>query len=300
MIVNARFISDQDGEKNDYGKNVKYEVSNNDTEREFNLRCNEILREQAEGENGFGNIARTWSTLKEAIRQWFIYIMPDEYSNIDHYKIFLNDVNRGDSSVFRKAILQALSDYRPLLDKYLIEKKKLREEQRPRPFVLKNKYPIKTDASLYPRNSKSYFELYLPIKYDGKANETQFIDYLEDNGDKIEWWFKNDSGREALGFRYTDNQTKKERIFYPDWLILFNNKRIGIFDTKGGITAKSLETKDKAEALAQRIAVLNKTSKSYKYFGGIVEKRHGQWFYNGAEKYIYDSDDWQLFDSLFQ
>lgn len=299
VVVNARFITDEENEENDLGKNVKYEVSNNDVEKEFSWRCYEILGDQADEKTGIGNVARTWGSLKEAIRQWFNDSL-SYYNTIDQYKVFLNDVNKGDTSVFRNAIRQALIDYRPRLDDYLKQRREKEELQKPRPFVLKTQYAQPNDYKQFLPSAKSHVQPFcLPEKYNGRENETEFITYLEKQTNGIEWWFKNGTGRDALGIKYTDSQTKEDRIFYPDWLIMFNDKRIGIFDTKGGFTAKSLETKDKAEALAHRIESLNNASE-YKYVGGIIEKRNNEWFYNDSLNYVYENnEDWKSMNAIF-
>ena len=61
--------------------------------------------------------------------------------------------------------------------------------------------------------------------------------------------------------------------------------KIGIFDTKGGFTANESEVKDKAEALAAKIAYLNSASTTNRYIGGIIIKQEGQWLYNDKSQY---------------
>ena len=297
VLVNARFISDTEADKNDLGKNVKYEVSDNDVEKEFSWRCYEILGDQTDDEAKFGSVAHTWGTLKEALRQWFTDTIPF-YGQAEYYKMFLNDVNKGDSSVFRKAIRQALIDYRPILDDFLKKKRESEENQKSVPFVLKTQYAFSDDYKTFEPSALSYVQPFrLPENYKGRDNEIEFIKYLEQCQKSIEWWFKNGTGKEALGFKYFDTQENIDRIFYPDWIIKYKDNRIGIFDTKGGITAKSQETKDKAECLAEHIATLNKTSDKFRYVGGIVEMRSGVWYCNGAPKYVYENDgDWKLFE----
>lgn len=68
-------------------------------------------------------------------------------------------------------------------------------------------------------------------------------------------------------------------------------------NTKDGNTEKSLETKDKAEALQKRIAELNTLSREKKYFGGIVVRRNEQWYINSNAEYYFDSahnSDWKI------
>ena len=299
VMVNARFINDIESKANDFGKNVKYEVSDNDVEKEFSWRCYEILGDQADDETRIGNIARSWGTLKEAVRQWFNDTIP-HYTTIEHYKVFLNDVNKGDTSVFRQAVRQALIDYRPILDDFLKKKREAEEAKKTTPFVLKSKYSFVEDYKTFEPSSLSYvYPFCLPENYNGRDNEIEFIKYLEKQSNSIEWWFKNGTGKEALGFKYTDSQTNKERIFYPDWIIKFKNNRIGIFDTKGGITAKSQETKDKAECLAKRISKLNNESQ-FTYVGGIVIRKANSWHYNDNQTYNYNNPtDWKDMMDLF-
>lgn len=301
VLVNAHFVLET--EKDYGGKDVKYEVSNNDVEKEFSWRCYEILGDQADDETGIGNVARTWGTLKEAVRQWFSEALP-EYNLIQCYKVFLNDVNKTENSVFRCAIRKALIDYKPILEDYLKKKRESEEAQKSKPFVLKSKYAFTDDYKTYEPSVLSYVQPFrLPEKYSGRENETAFISYLEANEEKIEWWFKNGTGKDALGFKYMDYQTNKERIFYPDWLIQFKDKRLGIFDTKGGFTAGESEVKDKAEILAARIELLNGKS-NIKYVGGIVIRKGDVWMYNDSKEYkSYKTDDhggWRTFESLLE
>ena len=123
-------------------------------------------------------------------------------------------------------------------------------------------------------------------EYKGRENETAFIKYLEDSPE-LDWWFKNgDNGKEFLGMKYFDSVEQANRLFYPDWIIKLDDGRICIVDTKGGNTANSQETKDKAEELHRRIEALNKVSK-INYFGGIVIFANGQWYINDCAEYKY-------------
>lgn len=114
---------------------------------------------------------------------------------------------------------------------------------------------------------------YLKKEYNGRNNETAFIKYLESPLQNVKYWFKNpQDGNGSLQIKYFDSAKNKERLFLPDWIVLYNDGRIGIFDTKSGITGvkESVETQDKLKGLQKRIEELNQKS-SYKYFGGIYE-----------------------------
>ncbi|MBU4246373.1 MAG: hypothetical protein KKE71_04980, partial [Nanoarchaeota archaeon] len=70
--------------------------------------------------------------------------------------------------------------------------------------------------------------------------------------------------------------------------------RIGIFDTKSGITAKV--AKEKAEALSKYIKTQNQKHNK-KLFGGIIIFKDESCRYNDNERYNYDENnlsDWKF------
>jgi len=76
---------------------------------------------------------------------------------------------------------------------------------------------------------------------------------------------------------------------------LLKDGRVGLFDTKGGLTAETAKTR--AEGLAKYIAEQTKTEK--KLFGGIVLKDKNSWRYNCNKHYTYnpnDLNDWRYLD----
>lgn len=78
-----------------------------------------------------------------------------------------------------------------------------------------------------------------------------------------------------------------------DWIVKYKDGRIGLFDTKGGITAETAKTR--AEGLAQYIKEQNKKDKNL--FGGIVIDKDGSWRYNDNEVYKYNDanlKDWKF------
>jgi len=74
--------------------------------------------------------------------------------------------------------------------------------------------------------------------------------------------------------------------FYVDWIVKYKDGRIGLFDTKAGITAR--DAKERAEGLAKYIKSENKKGKNL--FGGIVIEKEGSFWYNDQEVYQYDED----------
>ena len=293
VMANARFRNYDENINNEYGRDVMVEVSNNDVEKLFSYRCYEILQEQTEDDTKLGNIARSWAPLKEALRQWFKVAIPG-YSYISQYKLFLKDTDRKENSVFRRVITQALREYIPIRDEVMRKKMQRLAEQEAEVFTIKAQYAYTEDMKEFQPAALSIVKPFRLLEnYAGRDNEVKFIQFLESNPQKIEWWFKNGTGKDALGIRYTDHTTDKERIFYPDWIVKFRGKEaLGIFDTKGGFTASESEVEDKAEALSAKILSLNANQqKRYLYCGGIVIQQEGLWLYNDNPTYCnYASD----------
>lgn len=122
--------------------------------------------------------------------------------------------------------------------------------------------------------------------------EVGFIEHYLAKNKNIVWWFKNGDARNEiyLGIPYVDEKGKSA-TFYPDFIARYEDGRIGIFDTKGGQTVTSTDTKLKAEALQKYIK--ENTNKSL--FGGITtsDKDNKIWKLNQEEKYEYESGVWE-------
>ena len=78
----------------------------------------------------------------------------------------------------------------------------------------------------------------------------------------------------------------------------FKDDRIGIFDTKSGITAQNPE--GRAEGLANKINELNKNGGNY--FGGLVVLENNQWYVCEKMPYSYTmgklNEDWNLLQNI--
>jgi len=116
-----------------------------------------------------------------------------------------------------------------------------------------------------------------PFFSDGEwKSEAAFIDFLE-KSERVEWWFKN-GDRDATFFavRYDNGE---EKPFYVDFIVKLKDGRIGLFDTKAGLTKQVAGPK--IDGLYKYIQAENKKGK--KCFGGIVantERNYrGRWVY---------------------
>ena len=280
------------------------EWSRNDVQKWFSLLLVKILKSQNDDDCKVGNIVRSTPTLKSAIRLWFkYYAMPKE--NEDRwYRVFLNDVvNKGERSTFRMLITETLKKYHPILEQQLEERRKENEQRNSEPFVLKKLYGF-TEEYEEITVSKCLLKPFFLLKdYIGRKNEEAFAKYL-DQQDCIEWWLKNgDNGKDWFAIRYYNELKKQDALFYPDWIYKKKDGTIGIFDTKGGLTASDVSTKNKAEALHKRITDLNNLHReSIQYEGGIIIHSNDMWYYNDNETYIYQEHStkgWKNLNNLF-
>lgn len=123
--------------------------------------------------------------------------------------------------------------------------------------------------------------------------EVDFMGFLE-GSKQVDWWFKNGAS-DATYFAVPYVENGVELPFYVDFVVKMNDGTIGLFDTKGGIYAKT--AKERAEGLAKYIKEQNKKGK--KIFGGIVIREKKSWRYNDSEKYEYnpnDLKDWKFLE----
>lgn len=282
------------------GKDVSLEMSVSDVEKTFNYLCFQLLKEQEDEKAKYSNIARSWSVLKSAIRIWFKGVLGDDSNYF--YRVFIKDLQKGAESVLRPAITKALRDFKPIAQKLIEDKKKEAEEKEAPVFTIQQEYRYTDDYKEVEQQLYALDKLFLLPTYQGRDNEIKFINYLDKKKGKIEWWFKNgNQGKDYFAVRYLNEDSKKEELFYPDWIILFKDGTVGIFDTKKGRTATDSDTSYKAQALQKKLKEFGK-----KYVGGIVVEEGSVWYYNNSPKYSFkdgqsvnDSKEWKPFEDLF-
>jgi len=295
LIVDAE-IEDYDNfvdEIRNKGEDLSEDTSKHDIKRMYNLLCFNIIAKQEEENKKFAP-ERSWGKLKTALDVWFSEKLQEKRST--YYIIIVNGLLNPDGAL-RKVISEALEKYRPIRREEV--KKKESRVRRTEDLELPRPSLFYTDdyEEMKGLQKNAMVPFYIEKSYIGKKNETQFIRYLERKN--VDWWHKNgDNGSEHFAVPYYDEAEKKERLFYPDWIIKFKDGRIGIFDTKAGDTALPTYTKDKAKALSIKLKELGKS-----YVGGIAVFENGVWYYNCSEEYDYApgklNKDWKRFEELF-
>jgi type III restriction enzyme len=135
----------------------------------------------------------------------------------------------------------------------------------------------------------------------GRSNpEKSFEEFLNNNSDKIVWWWKNgEDERDYFGIKY-EYPEGIIHTFYPDYLLQLVDGRICIFEVKDvGDRDGGSSTKAKAEALQTYIKEQNQKGKDL--FGGVAIKKNGSWKINQKENYNWgkcERNDWSDLDKL--
>lgn len=286
------------------GNDLSRGVSRNDVQKLFTKICVDLLREQTDDDAKITNIARSFGTLKSALRLWFKTYAFKEEDDDARYRIFLADVlDKGANSVFRHLVTQTLKRHYPMREENIKERRRKAEEQETSTFVIQKVCAYSEEYEALVMERCLFKPFYIGKNYTGRDNEEKFARYL-DSQECIEWWMKNgDSGKDWLSIRYFNEETQRKELFYPDWIYKKKDGTIGVWDTKGGQTASSRETKNKAEELQRYLKKLNTTTrKGIRYEGGIVREANGVWCYNSNDKYQYreaSTEGWQNMNEIF-
>jgi len=275
------------------GHEYQHEVSENDVEKLFNYFCYEVLREQTDEEARITNVARSWNRLKSALRVWAGRTL--NFTHLQFYKIFINDMSREARSVFRPAITKALKDYRPILNEVLAERrKKIREKVQPM-FKFRGAYAFTDDYEEFEQERCLLEPCFMRREQAGGENERRFAGYL-DSCEGVNWWFKNgDHGQDYFALRYYNSRENEERLFYPDWIVKLADGRVGIFDTKAG---RTLNTEGRAKGLAERLGELGGN-----YIGGIVRYANGVFEYcdsPGYDDVAESNNEWRALNEILR
>jgi len=239
--------------------------------------------------NGYA-FKRSISPVRNALYRWF-----DKYLGIN--KFDLNGVIRiyliilNNYKIFSPLIDAAVKAFKPTKNEEI--KLKVAENE-----VWNEKWEIAEEKYFNPRYKEYEYKhsLYEPcyLSFDSKV-EQEFIDYIEKNNENIYWWWQNGSEHMAVNFgiKYGIQST-----FQPDFLIMFNDGRLGIFDTKASGERED-DNKIKAEALQQYI--LEENQKGKNLVGGLIIKEGGHFRINRKSIYIPFSkniSDWEYFKEI--
>jgi len=239
--------------------------------------------------NGFAP-KRSVSPVWTALRRWFSNYLGISASKTPNGHIIIRDIVLSNAKVFARLINETTSNYKRTKQKEIEAKVEEIEEW-------DDEWEVSPRRAFNPEVYKKFnysLSLYEPcyLSFDSKVEQC-FIEFLEENNDKIEWWWQNGSEHMALNFgiKYNTKST-----FQPDFLVMFKDRRLGIFDTKA-VGYQEDDNTLKSEALQDYIKEENKKGK--KLFGGLVIQDGKYFKINQKEKYRTYSEameDWEYFN----
>ena len=209
------------------------------------------------------------------------------YENQSDYKKIINIICDNSNKIhFERLISEIMSEY-----KNQIEYKE-NELENVKDFQLQKNYVFTNDTKPFnPELKKCAVKGY---RYKNLSKpEQKFISFLE-KSPKVSWWLKNgDSGKNNLAVNYSFKN--KEEPFYVDFIVKLKSGKLGLFDTKGGITLESADACPKSDGLIKYI-------KKYKYFGGVVKNENDNYsdaawkYYIGKGEDIINNENWKPLD----
>ena len=278
MIVDTK-IESYDNFMEEFKKKAQeknFDLTQTDEEKIYNLFCFNELKGQEKKDAKFSP-SRSWGTLKSSLNVWFGKRLENDKEK--KYRIIINNFCKNPE--FKKIIEKALIEFNNQIYLPEIENKERKEDL---DLEVPQKERSYTDdfQELKEVKKNCYNKFYIRKKYIGRINEEEFIRYLE-RRKNIEWWHKQeDKGRDEFGLLYYDEEEKKERLFYPDFLIKTKD-RFYILDPKKGQTETSPNTENKAKALQKWIKE-NQKHHDIEIIGGMVRKNNA-WEINKEKDY---------------
>jgi type III restriction enzyme len=124
LDINAENVSSDliiDAEIEDYddfveqirekGEDRSFAVSSGDIKRLYDLWCFNIIHKQEDEDRKFAP-ERSWGKLKTALNVWLLPLLEDDRDSL--YKVIVNDFLKGDKSVLKPLVSEALEKYRPV------------------------------------------------------------------------------------------------------------------------------------------------------------------------------------------
>lgn len=123
--------------------------------------------------------------------------------------------------------------------------------------------------------------------------EKEFIAYLEQNSQYIDWWYKNgDKGKQHYAIEYSPEGSNSKSLFYVDFVIRMKNGHIYLFDTKS--KDSDIFAADKHNALLKYIK--ENTTEEQPLNGGVIFQEGENWLYSSFPiENTTDTSNWTCF-----
>ena len=229
--------------------------------------------------------ARSYTKVKSAIYKWFNHIGYNEQRWTEVQKIIACSANN--QRVFAETIKSAQLEYERVKSKELATRRTRTDFT----FELPKSDDFGDNYELIQANKYPYDNAYLQIK---RSDPEKYFEEMLERSDNVVWWYKNGEDKDryfAVAYEVTDEETNvvSQRGFYPDFIVRYKDGKIGIYDTKAGMTVTDKKTYAKSDALQAYLAEHDHLT------GGILNKRSdGIYLFDGAE-YTPDLTAWNRF-----
>ncbi len=192
-------------------------------------------------------IRDSYTKIEQAIYDWFDnYLGYASQSRLDIQRIVLAKEN---NKQFEDIINKAKENSQ-------IEKERILKQKAEKNKVLNPKWNI-PERDFF----NEYFEVYNYKKYilepcylkKKRSTVEEKFEGALDQSDKVKWWYKNgERNKTYLGIQYEHNDSLS--TFYPDFIVGFKDKKIGLFETKlGKKSICDVETLEKSDILRDYI-----------------------------------------------
>ena len=233
--------------------------------------------------------ARSFTKVKSALYKWFSHIGYTEERWTDVQKIIACSADN--QRVFSEVIKSAQLDYERVKAKELATRRTRTDFT----FSLPVTDDFGENYELVQTGKYPYDKAYLQTK---RSDPEKYFEEMLERSDDVVWWYKNGEDKDryfAIPYEATDEETNvvTMRGFYADFIVRFTDGRIGIYDTKAGMTVTDKKTYAKSDALQAYIADQNTNGQHLT--GGILNKRSdGIYVFEGKE-YTPDLTTWTRF-----
>jgi type III restriction enzyme len=237
----------------------------------------------------FRNIKRSVPKVKTTIYVWFQKYLGSRNWNEESMLVQKIFVHNGNRKVFERILSKAIDKYKNVREEEIL--KRIGESEQFYDFeILKESfYNQHTDETV---KTKKYIYEPCYLNVDRSTPEHEFEKFLEDKSKNIVWWWKNgENKKDYFGIKY-EYPNGDPHTFYPDYLVQFEDGRVGIFEIKDKTDRDgSTYTKAKTEAMQKYIKEQGKKH----LFGGIVLQINGTWLINRQVPYNWEKslrNDW--------
>lgn len=274
-VISDAIFKDIDNVENVIGNIVNFVVPEDDLKFKFEFFAKATSLPYAP--------VRSHTKIQQAIYDWFDnYLGYKNTSRIEIQRIVV--CSETNQKIFKEIIESAKERFKEV-------NKRDKEEKQVKKNVVWDVPIVEYFNELNEKNdSKNYSITPCYLKTSRSKPEQEFEEVLN-KSNSVLWWYKNGVSKEMyFAISYVHPLDELLHSFYPDFIVYYKDKKIGIYDTKSGATAESDETATKSDALQEYIL----KNKGKGLAGGIiVSKPSGMFVYEG-KKYNKDTTgrDW--------